>query len=213
MSETYVPTPTEQNSSCTMPEDGDPLTAASVRAALEEHSDAIDNLENIVGTPAAITRTIVAMPNWLVGAEYDTGNMRVNETNTADDASVRSDVVWELPLPHGSTLQSVTIYVDGAGAVLPAVLGELYVQMMNAATGVGSNIANATDPSASGAAFGARHAVTVSGMSHVVDRTDEHLRIRYRGHHNSGGGAMTTGTDIWHPLVTFLPATVDLGAA
>ncbi len=128
MAENYTAVPTPYDGSTPMVEDGDPLDAASVRAGMEKHANAIRSVQGVVtpaaaGITTAITRTVLAMPGFLEDAEYDSANMRVQETADAADATLRSNVIWDLPLPHGATLNSVTIYVDGAGTTLPAVLG------------------------------------------------------------------------------------------
>jgi len=122
MSETYIPTAAEQNSTITMVEDGDALTAASVRVSLEELSDAVDALEDVVFDPEIMTRhqwRPRALVNCAVGAYADLHGGSVGATDFAFTSVAPSGggaylFECELDLAHGAELDQVRAYVyDG----------------------------------------------------------------------------------------------------
>lgn len=184
MSETYVPTPTEQDSSCTMPEDGDPLTAASVRAALEELSDAVDKLEDKVFDAEVMTRFQpwhpLPLSNCAYGP-YDDAWLGTTTTyrwpSVAPSASGAYYFETEFCPAHGAQLQTVRMYTT-ENAALVAV----FKLDMQDAYDAGGDIDELPGPTllASGATFTAVEgifgyfSVTIPGTE-IVDRT----RYRY----------------------------------
>lgn len=115
MSETHTATPTEYDGASTMPEDGDPLTAASVRDALEEHDDGLAKVTNKLydaetcirhhWRPRPLVNCVLA-PYTDAAADFDAylhgGIVPIGA----------GDYVFEVEfdLPHGSLFNSVRVY-------------------------------------------------------------------------------------------------------
>lgn len=81
------------------------------------------------------------------------------------------EAVAVLDLPHGQTLTALTAYINPTDTgSLPGTMPVVTVIKMAIATGAESSVGSATDSSASAVAYSATHAVTISGLSHVIDR-------------------------------------------
>jgi hypothetical protein len=192
MSETYVPTPAEQNSSCTMPEDGDALTAASVRVALEELSDAIDLLEDVVFDAEIMARFQpwhpVPLVNCAVGQYTDAwGGTATDYRFTSVVGSGAGAYAFEVDFcpAHGAELDQVRLYGTENAATVA-----IFKLDMQDAYDAGGDIDELPGPTllGSGTTFTAVEgifgyiAVTIPGTE-IVDRS----RYRYV--------AQVTGTD------------------
>lgn len=93
----------------------------------------------------------------------------------------------ELFPPNGAELTTVEVWWQGAGGhgALPATMPQVEVYEENIGTGVVTQLGpTATDSSASVAAYQLRHAITVSGFSHVVNRATSRFYVKV---YNEGG--------------------------
>lgn len=81
-------------------------------------------------------------------------------------------VEWPITAPHGSVLTAFAVLLQPSGGHggLPANLPALLVYKRNLTTGGTTNVATATDSSASVAAYQAVHTVTASGFTETIDR-------------------------------------------
>jgi hypothetical protein len=128
-------------------------------------------------------------------------------------------LAFPLPLPDGCTLTAVQATVDpqNTGGALPGAGGgpALYVGSYDHTTGTAADITAAlpgvADPqeNTSIAAYEARHTITASGLSTVIDRTTKRYFALVRG--ATAGGARTVR--VIGIRVTFTTTAMDDGAA
>lgn len=83
--------------------------------------------------------------------------------------------------PHGVVLTGATLYIQPAAhGALPATMPQFSVRSVSA-TGGQSILGTATDSSANVAAYNAAHTISISGLSHTVDRTTLRYFVRVVG--------------------------------
>jgi hypothetical protein len=83
-----------------------------------------------------------------------------------------------LRVPHGATLTAVDVYIQGASGHAGLPSGMPLINLHTVAIDDNEvSLGDIFDSSASTAAFQAVHAITLSGLSHVVDRVNQRLVI------------------------------------
>ncbi len=124
-----------------------------------------------------------------------------------------STAVWPIEIPHGSTLNSITVKVIGGGGhgALPATMPGVKFRKWNITTASGTVSAATVDGSGSVGVFEAAHTIVRSGIAEVIDNS----ALRYGVQFESEGGAnAAVGLTVQGVTVNFTTATVaDLGAA
>lgn len=102
-----------------------------------------------------------------------------------DGVGTAGAVKIPIRVPHGVTLTAVAVYLDAAGGhgALPATMPSVSVRRCDPTqAGVDvSTLGTSTDGSANVAAYEVPHAVTVSGLTEVVDRTLYGYAVRVTG--------------------------------
>jgi hypothetical protein len=227
MAEEFDTTAAAQTDTVTMPEDGDALTAASVRASLEEMSNGIERLQELVnpGESDSGTQTYVRTTS-LEPIMWDGGAVRTVDDNGGTfvpvvyDASAhttegsRVRFIWPIDPPHGSLLQIVTVTVNPDSNVgLPdGELNKMEVYEVDIATAVRTLIGSATDPATGGeAAWEALHSwsCSLTAGGRTVDRescTYHVLVFGEWGTNCTGGGTNFYGCTYQVAVDTIDPA-------
>jgi hypothetical protein len=215
MSETYTATPTQYDGATTMVEDGDPIDAAGVRIALEEHSDAVAYEKNQRTSTTTKTRQVWSPHSFdaaesLYSLDHSRDIVRILPT-------VAGKFSFELTeaLPDGCTLtacfcfghligssRSVEIWLQDNGNIVDAG-GD--IDELPAVTSLGSSTTLVT----SAPWVGKMGYVAVSGMTQVIDRSRHRVFARV-----ACTGSAVDGTDWTACRVAFTPpGTLDKGAA
>lgn len=115
--------------------------------------------------------------------------------------SVPDMLAYAADVPDGATITSVSVQVQGnTPAHLPTDRPTLYLYRCNVTTGAETLIGSAIDGSATGAAYVALHAITISGLSEVVDGTTSVYVVRVEGEGSTGG---VLGLKVCVPTATF----------
>ena len=176
MAEEYSTTATAQDGTVTMVEDGDALTAASVRVGMEEGSDAVERLQELVnpgesdsGTQTftrVCNQTPIIFQNCVVTADVNLGLFTpcVYVASGYTLEANRAKFFYPLDLPDGALLTQVTVTVDPDSNVgLPdGELPKIEVYEVDIATGVRTSIGSQIDPTAVEATYEAIHTWTCS---------------------------------------------------
>lgn len=218
MSEEYSPTPVAQGVTVTVPQDGDNLTAQSVRDAIEEIADGLEYVTN------AVELTVSAPAGWgnpRVSSAVGVGNTNVDILLGIPESNVnpvavddRATMTYPLDLPNGSTLTTVTAYVQGAAGAtaLPTAPGIIRVDVygINITTGVATLLDTGDDASATLAAWKLAHQVSANGMTHVVNRETTRYVAMVFGEYGASQAAGTKYFGIRHQANQ---VTNDRGAA
>lgn len=113
------------------------------------------------------------------------------------NAVVGTVLMIPLAIPNGVTVTAVSVLIDPAGGhgALPAVMPSLAFRRRAIATGGATVIGTATDASANVAAYEPAHALTLSGLSEVIDTSirDYHLFLTAESGANSAVGTVWYG--------------------
>lgn len=163
----------------------------------------------ISGTSLASTNRVVRANPSFVTTEYSIdlyGNLTTLST------SVKS-AAWPIELPHGSTLNSITVTVIGAAGhgALPATMPQIKWRKYNAITPAGATSSATVDSSASTGAFEAAHTIVKSSIAEVIDNTTQRYAIEFD---SEGGANAVAGLVVYGIVLNFTTTTVaDLGAA
>jgi hypothetical protein len=227
MAEEFDTTAAAQTDTVTMPEDGDALTAASVRASLEEMSNGIERLQELVnpgesdsGTQTYVRTTSLEPIMWagtINRVMDDNGGTfvpSVLDAGAAVTAGARSKHVWPIDPPHGSLLQIVTVTVDPDSNVgLPdGELNKIEVYEVDVATATRTLIGSQIDPATGGeAAWEALHSwscsLTAGGRTVDRDNCTYHVVVLGEwGTNCSGGGTIYYGCTYQVAVDTIDPA-------
>jgi hypothetical protein len=180
------------------------ITAAEINAASVAHASAIDGVGGSDGTPYApstvieiggdglkLSETTGAAANLQLASRsvtrhhcqpylVDTGEWTVLQGAMASNVSQGTYIYVPLDLPHGATLTSVVVYLHPAGAhgALPANMPKIRVSRV----GIGGTEtvigAETADGSALVVTYEAAHAISVSGLSEVIDRSASRYLVR-----------------------------------
>jgi len=138
--------------------------------------------------------------NWTAASGY--------EWKTA--VNTQAYIRFPLDVPHGATITAIGVYVvGGAGhAALPASMPAFTTYYSDTVTPFASNTINVgtTDTSGTTTAFQTFHAITASGLSHVVDRT-QYAYMLVLGT-ESGANALS-GFQVRGVFVTFTTTRID----
>jgi hypothetical protein len=116
---------------------------------------------------------------------------------THDDTTAADRLNWHLVgLPHGATLNTVTVRVTGTGTK-PTTMPTARVYSVAHIGGTTSPLAAAvTDPSANDAAWQLDHTITTSSIGHVVDSTLYSYFVYVTGSNGSSGVTKVTGVEV-----------------
>lgn len=135
----------------------------------------------------------------------------VNATlDTVADAGLvvqKNDVGSQaLALPNGSTLTAFSVYHNRTNTgVLPATRLQVGIKKLEISTGTASDVVALTeDPEAVIAAYEAHHAITISGLSEVIDNTAYKYYLNFVGETDPNGANTTV-----YPCVTTVTMTSD----
>lgn len=213
MSETYTPTPAEQDSSVTMVEDGDALNAASVRVTLEKLSNAVDKLEDKVFDPEIVSRIqsrFAGGSNAALGLNNDVVNANgFGLPGVACDGTYV--FVYELDLAHGAELNQVRAYVWNDGSARQV---RVCKQSLLTPTDDGGDIDNhptetslGVDTTVTTIATNYGYVAVTVGGTEIVDRAE------FRYYAVVSGTADAAGTWWFGVRVLTEGNTIDKGAA
>lgn len=108
------------------------------------------------------------------------------------DAGVGHRMAGAINLPHGATLESISVYVD---PVLHASIAGMTKPTFTliefaAATNTGANIGAGTDPSANETAYSAYHPVIASGLAIAIDRSSKSYFLDFTGESGANSAAL-----------------------
>jgi hypothetical protein len=150
-----------------------------------------------------------SVPRLARSAPFGETNFTVNADSYVTQSSTAASIVsWELDIPHGSTLTSVSIEIQPVVHVsLPGTMPKLTVMVM-AANHITGTIAGGptSDGSGSVGAYNAQHPVAVSGLSIAVDRTQYNYWAKFEG--EAGSNSLTgliAGTPSYTCTMTEMP--------
>lgn len=106
-----------------------------------------------------------------------------------------------LDLPHNAVLTQLRVNINGGGSSLPANMPTIKLYGMDIDANNQAQIgATTTDTSPSGAAYGATHWITLSGLSETIDRATKRYSCQVNG---EAGVGSTVGLTIWGIEATF----------
>jgi hypothetical protein len=145
MAEEYTTVAAAADATLTMVEDGDALTAASVRAGMEETGDAVERLQELVNPGESDTGTLTAVKQIGFGeilyldptnGTIDTfgtvgqgvGNVSNTPAAIGNAFTLITDITCEIP--DGATLTQVAVLIAGgttSGGVVPANMPRIRV--------------------------------------------------------------------------------------
>jgi hypothetical protein len=152
------------------------------------------------------TRTGVV--RYAFGAAASSG-VALGSSGFVTSAATVQTIWYPILGPHGATVTAVTVYYDGAPAhaALPVEMPVISVQTEVVSSGSVVQIGAQVDTSANTTAFQARHAVTLSGLSHVLNRatTLSYVRLTTEWDTNALSGAIISPV----ALVTYTVSEVD----
>lgn len=152
--------------------------------------------------PRSYTRSVKGTI-WFNASEWEgTSNGTVfNQANAPNSGGSLTPVSWVLDVPPGSTITSITWYIDPAGGhvTLPAVMPSLLVREYNPADGTSVNVVTLTDTSASIPVYEAAHTVSSGVLSYGTNqgRTVVASMLGEKGAGEVSGGLF------YPPIVTF----------
>jgi hypothetical protein len=217
----YTPTPQALGATVTRASDGEAPTGAIIGGEVEPAYDAIARLQQLVnpgegdGSPISITRVLphIGIPGARceLGAGVNTGRIISNEDPV--DILTRCFLEYDVDLPDGCTLTALTLYVDGgSGTGNPLSVGEPIQWQLcyrTLTTGVRTTVtAEILDPSADEAAFEAYHAITATGINHVISRATRRYFVEVAGEYGTGRQDGTTYSGL---VATYTISTIDRG--
>jgi hypothetical protein len=120
--------------------------------------------------------------------------------------SVPDMLAFAADIADGSTITTVSVQVQGnTPAHLPTDRPTLYLYRCDVTTGTETLIGSAIDGSATGAAYVALHAITISGLSEVVNGATSVYVVRVEGEGSVGG---VLGLKVCAPTVTSTRAKI-----
>lgn len=222
MSHSYSGTNTYP-ASTTLPDDGDPQTAASVNVFAADTLDRTTYLKTRVDTlllpstnatelyPLAtrsVTRVIKGHPLWEPanwGFDLPAGRL----TDIVGDGV---SLVYPIEVPHGAmiTALSVSIKPVNSHVALPATRPTIVFSTFDLATGTVTTVATVADPTAPFGSYNLVHGFGVSGLTTLVNNQLKLYRLEFT---SESGANSITGLQIFGANVTFDVAQVDAGAA
>lgn len=139
------------------------------------------SITRAIPLPGAYAQTVWA---------FDTANlMWQTSANTASLLAI------PLHLPHGATLTALSATYRGGsghGGTMPGNKPELTLINMPVGATSGSVIGTVVDPTVSAATFETAHAITLSGLSHVVNNTTN-AYFAWVKSESAGAGTATSG--------------------
>lgn len=189
MAETYTPTAVDVTD-YTMPEDGDDLDVASIRAALEALADkgrynrenllALAESDTVTGTPTFANGFIIAgdvsfSPAQSVTRACDgkgilnTGVPIIVQTLTSAVAPGESAYFTMVGIPDGATITGYGVRINPANDTLPTTNARIVLRQITKA-GVASDLDSKTD-ALTGAAYQAEHDLEKTGVSFTAAST------------------------------------------
>lgn len=192
-----------------LPEDGDPLDAASVRVAMEFMLDVEDYL-NEGGQPLEV-HDHWHRNDW----EVDHTTWTYGYTGVGwGPSQITSNTQTGLPLdlPNGCTLNSVTVYIKPAGGHGGEPTKPSFkVFRLNPGTGVETQLGSTSTDTTTLPSYENLHAMpAVSGLAHFVDKQTYRYYITFTG---EAGGQYQNGLRIVGVNVQFTTTGRDTGAA
>jgi hypothetical protein len=206
---TYTPAAQAPPTSYTLPADGEKVKAASVNPTFEDLADAVKWLteSNMPSTPIAYWHRNdweVADNTWTYGFTPHWGPSQL---------TTGGQIGLALDLPHGCTLNTVTVYIDPAAGhgglpTLPNVKVYKTAPDVGTQTQLGST---STDTSGSVGAYEAIHAMpTISSINEVIDREALRYYLVFTG---EAGGNFVALLRITGVQVQYTVTKRDDGAA
>lgn len=110
-------------------------------------------------------------------------------------------------IPNGATLTGVTVYHNRTNlGTLPTTRVSVTIRKRNITTGTGSVITGPTeDPTSVLASYEAHHAITITGLSEVIDNTTTVYYLDFSGE----SGSNTSSTVLYACLATFTLTAQD----
>ncbi|WP_437591483.1 hypothetical protein [Sorangium sp. So ce1000] len=150
----------------------------------------------------SVTRRTRSAPFGATNFSVDADSF-VTQTSTSASA-----VSWELDVPHGATLTSVTIRVQpNTHGSLPATMPQIRVLRTSSNEITGQIVGSVTaDSSGSVGAYNAAHSITISGLSEVIDRSQYNYYVKLEGEASTNSmTGLQAGTPKWTTTMTELP--------
>lgn len=125
--------------------------------------------------------------------------------------SIGTNLFIPIQVPNGATLTTVEVRLTGAGshAGLPGTMPLVTVRRFDTSSGLGFTLGSASDPSGSVGTFQGSHSITVSGMSHTIDRTVNRYYVQLTA--ENGANALVGATYEWVKVTWNRPATSVIG--
>lgn len=123
--------------------------------------------------------------------------LSVQKSDTASQA---------LSFPNGSTLTAFTVYHNRSNTgTLPATRLQVGIKKLALSTGTATDVVALTeDPEAVLASYEAHHAITISGLSEVIDNTAYRYYLNILGETDPNGASTTV-----YPCITTVTMTSD----
>lgn len=162
-----------------------------------------------LGTAATATDRVVRQAPIFVTTEYSID--RDYQLTTLGTSVALA--TWPLDVPHGATINSVSVKVIGAGGhgALPATMPCVKFRKWNISTASGTVSSGTNDGSASVGAFEAAHTITRSGIAEVVNNSTTRYGVQFE---SEGGANAVAGLLVVGVTVNFTTGTAfDRGAA
>lgn len=197
----YTPTPQALGATVARAADGEAASGAIIGGEVEPAYDAIARLQQLVNPGEGAEGTID-----IVRALPDVGTPRLRcapnggqmvSTTAPVDVSTRCFFEYEVDLPDGCTLQSLTLYVNGenSGTGAPNSSGEPITWQLayrTLTTGARTDVtAEILDPSNDEAEFEAHHAIAETDINHVISRQNRRYFVAVAGEWAAGRQAGT----------------------
>lgn len=180
----------------TVPEDGDPRNAASVRGPFVDLTNRTRHLSGRVdrayqhvlgaGPTATYSLPLHFTTNWDAGAGVP--GFALDALGSAVDfkpvqwSNVLAVAVFNLDLPHGAVIDHASVVVDPVGGHgdLPQYPPKWDLLVAPSSGATPTIIASGTDAPANVAAYEAEHAITAPSFTHAIDR-DNGYALKFYG--------------------------------
>lgn len=159
-------------------------------------------------TPRSYTRSSTGTI-WFDATEWGAGTngMFFLQNTPPGSGGSQTPVSWVLDVPAGSTITSITWYIDPAGGhgALPGTLPSLLVRELNPADGTSTNIVTMADTSPDVGTYEAAHTIASGVLAYATTAG----RIVVASMLGEKGANEVAGGRFYPPVVTFTRTTVS----
>lgn len=151
----------------------------------------------LIYTSRAVTRSVPLGAMWN-DADWSAAELTLWRTT---GTSANQDVLIPLSLPHGATLDSVSVSFQGAAAhgALPAVMPAMELRRRAHTTGTATSMGTASSTAANVAAYEVQHTFGLSSLGHTIDTSTNTYSVEVTA--ESGANAVL-GASLLGILVT-----------